>query len=132
KIPGNGDRTIIVKLDLKAFGAYDEDGNLVHWGPASGGKGWCPDVKHACVTATGSYKVYRVQGPDCVSTVFPIESHGGRPMPYCMHYYNGYALHGSTLPGFNASHGCVRLFNDDAKWLNKHFVKVGSRVIVSY
>lgn len=127
----NGKRTLIVNLGLQAFGAYDENGNLVHWGPVSGGKGWCEDVNRACKTATGNYKIYRKQGAGCISSAFPVETGGGAPMPYCMHYYNGYALHGALLPGFNASHGCVRLFNDDAKWLNKHFVRVGSKVIVS-
>ncbi len=51
-------------------------------------------------------------------------------MPYCMHFSGGYALHGSpTVPGYNASHGCVRLFTEDAKWLNQHFVDIGSTVI---
>jgi len=126
-----GKRTVIVKLGLHAFGAYDESGKLVHWGPVSGGRGWCDDVNRACKTATGQHKVYRKQGQDCISSQFPVETAGGAPMPYCMHYFRGFALHGSTLPGFHASHGCIRLFNDDAKWLNKHFVRIGSRVIVS-
>ncbi|MCX7124554.1 MAG: L,D-transpeptidase, partial [Gammaproteobacteria bacterium] len=42
-----------------------------------------------------------------------------------------FALHGSTLPGYNASHGCVRLFFDDAKWLNQDFLNIGTRVTVS-
>lgn len=127
-----GKRTVVVKLNLQAFGAYDESGKLIHWGPVSGGKGWCDDVNRACKTATGEHKVYRKQGQECISSQFPVETAGGAPMPYCMHYYQGFALHGALLPGFNASHGCVRLFNDDAKWLNQHFVRIGTRVIVSY
>ena len=131
-IKPSGKRTIIVKLGLHAFGAYNEQGYLVHWGPVSGGKGFCEDVGRACKTATGSHKVYRKQGQNCISSQFPLNTNGGAPMPYCMHYFSGFALHGSTLPGYHASHGCIRLFNDDAKWLNKHFLNIGSSVIVSY
>lgn len=127
----NGKKLVLVDLGKQAFGAYDAEGQLVHWGPVSGGKGYCPDVGRACNTATGAFKVYRKQGPECISSKFPIETDGGAPMPYCMHFHNGFAMHGSTLPGYNASHGCVRLFFDDAKWLNQNFATIGTRVIVT-
>lgn len=132
QIPAPGKRSIVVRLGLHAFAAYNAQGRLVHWGPVSGGKGFCEDVGRACKTATGSHSIYRKQGQDCISSKFPIETNGGAPMPYCMHYFNGFAMHGSTLPGYHASHGCIRLFNDDAKWLNRHFLNIGSRVQVSY
>ena len=119
-----------VKL-IHAVAAYNTKGELVHWGPVSGGKGWCPDVRQYCNTAVGAFRVVQKQGPECISEKFPVETNGGAPMPYCMHYYRGFALHGSTLPGFHASHGCIRLFHDDAQWLNKHFLKVGDRVVVT-
>lgn len=126
----HGKKLLIVNLAKHAFGAYDEQGQLVHWGPVSGGKGYCPDVG-ACNTATGTFKIYRKQGPGCISSKFPIETDGGAPMPYCMHFKGGFALHGSTLPGYHASHGCVRLFNEDAKWLNQNFATIGTSVIVT-
>ncbi|MCX7121405.1 MAG: L,D-transpeptidase [Gammaproteobacteria bacterium] len=126
-----GKKELVVNLTSQAFGAYDAEGNLVHWGPVSGGRGYCPDVGHSCNTATGSFKIYRKQGEDCKSSKFPIETNGGAPMPYCMHFHGGFALHGSTLPGYNASHGCVRLFFNDAKWLNNDFLNIGTTVIVS-
>ncbi len=53
-------------------------------------------------------------------------------MPYCMFFHGGYALHGSyELPGYNASHGCVRMYKADAEWLNQSFLRIGSKVIVS-
>ncbi len=125
-----GKRMVVVNLGLQAFGAYDADGNLVHWGPVSGGRDWCGDVGRPCRTATGEHKVIGKQGPECESATFPVETNGGAPMPYCMHYFRGFALHGSTLPGYHASHGCIRLFYDDAKWLNKHFTRVGTKVVV--
>lgn len=131
KITATGKRLVVVNLGLQAFGAYDADGQLVHWGPVSGGKGWCPDAHRFCYTAVGIFHVIRKEGPECISNKFPMETEGGAPMPYCMYYYRGFALHGSTLPGFNASHGCVRLFVDDAEWLNKHFLKEGDQVVVT-
>lgn len=125
-----GGRLLVVNLSLQAFAAYDKEGNLVHWGPVSGGKDWCDDVGRPCRTATGSFRIIRKQGVECESSVFPVETEGGAPMPWCMHYYRGFALHGSTLPGYHASHGCIRLFYDDAKWLNQFFTKIGTKVIV--
>ena len=48
-------------------------------------------------------------------------------MPFCMFFYHGYAMHASYLPGYHASHGCIRLFYEDAEWLNKNFVDMGRR-----
>ena len=40
-----------------------------------------------------------------------------------MFFHGGFALHGSyEVPGYHASHGCVRMFVNDAKWLNEEFV----------
>lgn len=123
-------KTIIVDPKLLAFGAYDTDGTLVHWGPISAGQNYCSDVKRRCHTITGTYTIYTKQGPGCKSTKYPIGK-GGAPMPYCMFFHNGFALHGSpTVPGYNASHGCVRLYKDDARWLNTQFVNVGSTQVI--
>jgi len=119
----------VVKVDLTklAWGAYDAQGNLLRWGPVSGGKNFCPDVGRGCRTPPGNYTVYSKQGAECISHKFPLETRGGARMPYCMHFHGGFALHGSAqVPGENASHGCVRLFTEDAMWLNQEFVDVGS------
>jgi len=48
-----------------------------------------------------------------------------------MYFHGGFALHGSyEVPGFNASHGCVRLFVPDAEWLNQDFTAGGQKVMV--
>ncbi len=130
-IKAMGQKLIVVNLGLLAFAAYNQDGSLIHWGPVSGGRNWCNDIGKPCKTATGNFKVIQKKGPECESSKFPIESMGGAPMPYCMHYFRGFALHGSReLPGYHASHGCIRLFLEDAKWLNKKFTDVGTRIIV--
>lgn len=119
----------LIKVDLSdfAWAAYDPNGTLVKWGPISGGKG------KKSSTITGTYTFYRKQGGGCVSSKYPIPR-GGAPMPYCMHFKGGFAMHGSpTVPGFHASHGCVRLFTDDAQWLNQNFVDTGStKVNIQY
>jgi L,D-transpeptidase ErfK/SrfK len=117
---------IIVDLSDQAFGAYSPQGELIHWGPVSAGKDWCPDVERNCNTPTGLYHMQYKGGPDCISSIFPIPE-GGAPMPYCMFFHGGYALHASTLPGDHDSHGCVRLFLFDAEWLNKEFIQLGKK-----
>lgn len=121
-----GGKVIFVSQKELAWGAYDASGELKWWGPISSGRDYCNDVSRACTTPAGSFRMIRKQGPDCISTVFPIRpngDNGGAEMPYCMHYYRGYALHGSfNVPGQRASHGCVRLFIEDARWLNEEFI----------
>jgi L,D-transpeptidase ErfK/SrfK len=140
-IPSTGEKLIIVDLEdnKNAWGAYDEDGSLVRWGPASGGSNYCRDLGRRCHTKAGQFRIYSLGDEGCKSTKFPL-GRGGAPMPYCMYFNGGQALHGS--PGEvvrgNISHGCVRLFVDDAEWLRFNFVEEpdsennyrGTRVIV--
>jgi len=125
--------TNVVKVDLSklAWGAYNKSGDLVRWGPVSGGRNYCPDIGRGCRTVTGTFTFYDSKGANCRSSVYP-RPNGGAPMPYCMHFFKGYALHGSNnVPGSNASHGCVRLFTEDAMWLNHEFVRPGyTKVII--
>jgi hypothetical protein len=123
RIDPPGEKVILISLNDSqlVFGAYDALGNLQYWGPVSGGKGYCPDINRACHTAEGRFSIYRKEGAGCKSTRFPV-GRGGAPMPYCMFFHGGFALHGSyEVPGYNASHGCIRLFVNDAKWLNENF-----------
>ncbi|CEK10881.1 enhanced entry protein EnhA [Legionella hackeliae] len=139
-IESDGEKTIYVSQEKLAWGAYDEDGELLWWGPISSGIDKCPGVIGGCVTPTGSYRIIRKQDIDCVSTAFPRRAdgnNGGAEMPFCMHFFRGYALHGSEeVPGYRASHGCIRLFTEDARWLNEEFVDIpgggvrGTRVII--
>lgn len=125
----------IVKVNLThgTWGAYDSEGILVNSGHISGGKSYCPDIRKPCKTATGTFTVYDKRGAKCKSKIFPVGK-GGAPMPYCMFFHQGYAMHGSnSVPNYNASHGCIRMSPTDAKWLSDNFVKVGStRVNVTY
>lgn len=134
-----GEKLIVVDPLDEAWGAYDADGTLLRWGPASSGRDYCRDIDGPCNTRVGSFRIFSVGSSDCYSTKFPLPD-GGAPMPYCMYFNNGQALHGEPngLPGYNASHGCVRLYVNDAEWLRYDFVESpdesnqyrGTRVVV--
>lgn len=138
----DGEKTIYVDQKQLAWGAYDASGELIWWGPLSSGSAKCSASLGGCKTPSGSFRVIRKQDIDCISTAFPIRAdgnNGGAIMPFCMHFFRGYALHGSeVIPGFRDSHGCVRMFIEDAQWLNEEFIDVpgeggvkGTRVIIN-
>ena len=57
--------------------------------------------------------------------------YSGAPMPYMQRItQSGIALHAGILPGYPASHGCIRLKNDFAIRL-WHLTKRGARVIIA-
>lgn len=128
------EKTFIFDPSQGGYAAYDENGALVKTGIASGGAAWCKDIGHSCRTAVGSFRVYRKAGAECKSSKFPIRrsgANGGAPMPHCMFFHNGLAVHGSyEIPNYNASHGCVRIKPEDARWLNQNFMNVGTKVII--
>lgn len=143
KIDAQHEKLILINLKQLAFAAFDEQGNQIHWGPISAGSSYCEQPDACYKTPTGTFHILRKKGQACYSKSLPERTSGktgGAFMPYCMFFYKGYALHGSeTLPGYNESHGCVRLFNEDAAWLNEHFVqlpdikgnKSGTKVIIT-
>jgi len=129
RIP-SGQKMVVYSPMLNAWAAYGPAGNIIRWGPASSGQNWCPDLGKPCHTPSGNFKVYDKRGPGCTSTKFP-KPDGGAPMPYCMFFKGGFAMHGSNgVLGYNASHGCIRLFLEDAEWLNRDFVDIGTQVII--
>jgi L,D-transpeptidase ErfK/SrfK len=119
-----GEKFVVVDPIQLAWGAYDSDGSLVRWGPASSGSDFCKDIGEACQTNAGEFRVFSLGSSSCISHKFPLPD-GGAPMPYCMYFNNGQALHGEPygLPGYNASHGCVRMYVNDAEWLRYDFVE---------
>lgn len=116
-----GEKLLIWDPALLAFGAYDKDGKLIRWGPAAGGKDYCPDVKRGCRTKTGDFRILRIEGPNYRSGRYPVGCSGNScaKMPYASFFQGqGYAFHSGNVPGANASHGCVRVFYSDAEWLH--------------
>lgn len=122
--------TFIFDPNKHRWYAYDRSGELVGSGRASGGKGYCPDTRRRCKTPAGTFSVYSMGGPGCVSKKFPIGK-GGAPMPYCMFFHGGFAIHGSyDVPNHNASHGCIRVEPSAARWLQQNVIEYGTKVIV--
>jgi lipoprotein-anchoring transpeptidase ErfK/SrfK len=125
-----GRRMFIFDPKQTAWAAYESDGSLIRTGNASGGKGYCPDIRRACRTPSGVFSVHRKGPSNCKSSKFPV-GEGGAPMPYCMFFHGGYAIHGSyAVPNYNASHGCIRVHPGDAEWLSSNFIRYGTTVVV--
>ena len=110
--------------------AINDNGKVVRTGRGSGGRSYCPDIRRSCHTPTGTYTIISKGDASCRSSRYPV-GHGGAPMPYCMFFSKYYAIHGSPdVPNRNASHGCIRVLPSEARWLNKNFVHVGTKVVV--
>ncbi len=98
-------KLLVIDQPAQAFAAY-EGGQLVRWGPVSSGR-------QAHPTPNGLFHLnWRARGRH--STI--------NPLWYMEWYFNfdaarGLALHGYTLPGYPASHACVRLLERDAMWI---------------
>lgn len=96
---------VVVSRRVQAFAAY-EYGELVRWGPTSTGKSATP-------TDPGLYFA-NWKARTTVSTDDP---------SWVLDWYvnfialKGVAFHQYDLPGVPASHGCVRLLEEDARWL---------------
>lgn len=119
-----GEKVIIVDPRKHVWGAYSADGTLVRWGTATTGSTWCRDLHRPCRTKAGTFRIYSLGSAGCKSSKFPLPR-GGAPMPYCMFFNGGQALHGSPsshVVAANASHGCVRMHVGDARWLRFEFV----------
>ena len=126
---GSG-KAILIDPNVHAWGAYDSSGSLIRAGLVTAGANWCADIGRSCRTAAGTFRIYSLGDAGCKSSIYPVPK-GGAPMPYCMFFHGGQALHGSyqVVEG-NVSHGCVRLRVADAEWLRFNFANVGTKVIV--
>lgn len=130
QIAASGRKTFIFNPNSLTWGVYTADGKLVRTGHGSGGRHHCPDVGRGCKTPSGTFSIHSKMGPSFRSSRYPLPR-GGAPMPYAMFFSKYYAIHGSNdVPGYNASHGCIRVYPSDARWLNQEFLSHGSRVIV--
>jgi len=98
-------KLILVSLRVQAFGAY-EFGNLVRWGPTSSGKKASP-------TPAGVYHT----NWKSKATRSSINDEWLLPWYFNLDNQRGISFHQYDLPGYPASHGCVRLLDDDAAWI---------------
>jgi lipoprotein-anchoring transpeptidase ErfK/SrfK len=140
---GTGGRGIVVRLsDQKAF--LYKRGELVAISPASTGReGYnTPPGKHRVMSKdidhrSSLYGAYvrngRVvkAGVDVRKDRKPLGAvFVGAPMPYYLQIAPAYGLHAGHVPGYPASHGCIRLPN---RWAKRFYyaVKVGTPVWIS-
>lgn len=98
-------KVVVISQRVQAFGLYEE-GELIRWGPVSSGKQSTPTPNGLHY---GNYKAKRK-----ISTV-----NQDWILPYYFNFMNfeGVGTHQYLLPGFPASHACVRLYMDDAKFI---------------
>lgn len=94
-ISPQGEKQIIVNPRIHMWGAYNEDGKLVKSGMATAGSNYCHDLGRSCRTKVGRFRIDSLGDAGCKSRKFPLPR-GGAPMPYCMFFNNGQALHGSN------------------------------------
>lgn len=95
-----GEREIRIFLNMQYFGAY-ENGELLFWGPCSSGS-----TRRR--TPPGMFYVnYKERMKRSLK-------YDNAPMPFSINYHNGYFIHQQSLPGYPASHGCIRLLTRDA------------------
>jgi hypothetical protein len=98
-------KALVVHKPSQTFGAY-EHGRLVRWGPVSTGR-----ERHR--TPSGLFHLnWRSRGRH--STVNP-----NWYMPWYFNFENdsGLAFHAYSMTGGPASHGCIRMLEEDARWL---------------
>jgi hypothetical protein len=130
RISPPGERTFVFSPRLLRWAAYDAEGYQIASGKANGGANYCPELNRPCHTPTGNFRVHSKGDVSCVSKRFPLGV-GGAPMPYCMHFGDGFAIHGSPyISNQNTSHGCIRVHVGAAAWLHHHFMGQGTRVLV--
>jgi hypothetical protein len=98
-------KAIVVHQPLQAFGAY-EHGRLVRWGPVSSGRRETP-------TPDGSFNLtWRARSRRSTDNEDWL-------LEWYFNFINarGISFHLFDLPGYPASHACVRLLLRDAQWL---------------
>ncbi len=98
-------KMMLVSYPVQAFAAY-EHGRLVRWGPVSLGKKSSP-------TPVGLFHT-NWKSKQTIST---INSEWILDWYFNLENFSGVSLHKYDLPGYPASHACVRLYEYDARWI---------------
>jgi len=98
-------KLLLVSRRVQAFGAY-EFGRLVRWGPTSTGKKATP-------TPAGLYHT----NWKSKATRSSVNEEWLLPWYFNIDNKRGISFHQYDLPGYPASHGCIRLLADDATWI---------------
>lgn len=107
KILAEVNKIVLFSYPIQAYALY-EQGKLIKWGPTSMGKK-SAQTKSGLMFANWKKEL-------AISTV---DSEWKLPYNFNIHNTLGIGWHQYDLPGFPASHSCLRLLMDDAKFLYK-------------
>src|SRR5262249_54744475 len=115
--PAKGPLLISISLATQSLTLYDNGVAIAH-SPISSGNAQNP-------SPTGVFSVIQKQ------RFHRSNLYSDAPMPFMQRItWSGVALHAGQLPGYPASHGCIRLPNDFAVRLWRT-TSVGARVVIS-
>lgn len=96
---------VVFSYPIQAYGVYN-NGTLVKWGPTSMGK-------KTSKTKTGlTFANWKKE-----LTISTVKSEWKLPYNFNIFNMDGIGWHEYDLPGYPASHSCLRLLKDDAVWL---------------
>ena len=98
-------KMVFFSYPIQAYALY-ENGELIKWGPTSMGKK-SAQTKRGLMFANWKKEL-------AISTV---DSEWKLPYNFNIHNTMGIGWHEYDLPGFPASHSCLRLLRDDAKFM---------------
>lgn len=140
---GEGEEVVTIKLDRQTA-EFRKGGNLVGVSPVTSGR-------EGYETPPGRFRITQ-KSPDHRSNLYGdyVDAEGnvvaenvdvrdsdpppgtefrGAPMPHFLRFNGAIGIHGGYLPGYPASHGCVRLPPEIARRLYED-VEIGTPVIV--
>jgi len=120
-LPPAKHRRIEIRLKDQRFDYY-EDNQMLWSGPISSGTRQHP-------TPRGRFRV-QSKDIDKRSGSYTNSFNQPTPMPYSLQFHGPYFIHEGYLPDKPASHGCVRLRYEDAKFIFER-MRVGDRVMVA-
>lgn len=98
-------KLLVISQEMQAFGVY-ESGSLVRWGPVSSGKQSTPTPSRLFST--------NWKGREVKST---FDDEWILKYNFNLDNFEGIGFHQYDMPGYPASHSCVRLLEEDAVWL---------------
>ncbi len=98
-------KLLVISRKVQAFAAY-EHGTLLRWGPTSTGKKKTPTPAALYFTNWKKKLTHSTVDPSWI-------------LPWCVNLDNfeGISLHQFDMPGYPASHSCIRLLEEDAMWI---------------
>lgn len=115
-----GSKNLVINLSSQTISAK-ENGNVIFSRSVSTGK-------RGRETPSGNFRILE-KDKFHISNKYP-EPHGGARMPYMLRLTNGgIAIHQGHLPGYPASHGCIRVSKSTALKLWR-WAGVGTRVSI--